>query len=222
MTAVAAAGPLRRARASSGERVRGFAREAARRRRLDQRRLLRPLAGGRSTTSRATTTVWEQEPMRAAGARRAARRLPPRRLLAARWTRCATSNHLEELWSTGRRRRGRRGELEPAPSGAAGACSSPATPASRALAGALAAELGAEVTGFSDGVPTEPVAVRAGRASASGMTAIDGDMRDSAAVARGGRRRSAPRSCSTWRRSRSCGARYATRARPTRPTSWAP
>ena len=85
-----------------GRSSRRLSREAAGRRRLDQRRLLRAVARASSTTSKGDETTWE---------RGAAGTLAARRQLAApssttasgsRWTRCATSTQLEELWASGK------------------------------------------------------------------------------------------------------------------------
>ncbi len=75
--------------------------------------------------------------------------------------------------------------------------------------------LGAEVTGFSDAVPTEPSLFELAGVGA-GMRDLRGDVRDPAARPRGGRGRR--RSSCTWRRSRSCGAPTRSRARPSRST----
>ena len=132
---------------STATRVTRLRREAARRRRLDQRRLLRARARASSATS-ATTPRSGSASRWSASRATASSRLHARRLLAADGHAAraapaagAVGVRPRAVEDCGRRRR----------SGAAGASSSPATPASRAAGWRSGcSRSGAEVTGFSD------------------------------------------------------------------------
>ncbi len=113
-------------------------------------------------------------------------------------------------------RRGRRGRRR-RPSGAAGGSSSPATPASRAAGSRCGCDaLGADVTGYRAGVPTDAVAVRArARRRRASTSRRRRRPRPRGAGATRSRERG-PRSCSTWPRSRSCARSYARAGRDVR------
>ena len=200
-----------------GDRVTRLPREAARRRRLDQRRLLRAVARACVDYLDGDDTVWEREPLErlARDGQLAAYRA--RRLLAA------DGHAARQAPARGAVGLGRR-----AVEGVgvdAGVLARPARPRHRPhrLQGQLARALAAAPRrrghrAVAPASPTEPVAVRARRASATASHDVDGDVRDADAVRDARRRARARRSSSTWPPSRSCGARSRAASRPTRPT----
>ena len=117
---------------------------------------------------------------------------------------------LQELWDSGEAPWKTCGS-RPRRSGAAGACSSPATPASRAAGSRSGCSaLGAEVTGLSRRAsrPTRRSSSWRG-VGATACATVRADVRD---ARRGAARASptrGPRSCSTWPPSRSCARSYA-------------
>ncbi len=177
--------------------------EAARRRRLDQRRLLRA-----HTRASAHYLAGDRRPCgsrsRCARSRaRASSRATATTASGRRWTRCATATTsrscgLPAPRPGGRGRDTRMSAQEQAPI----ATVDPAFWRERRVLltghtgfkGAWLAlwlqSLGARVTGFSNGVPTEPSLYELARVG-EGMESVHGDVRDHDAVARGARRRGA-------------------------------
>ena len=183
-------------------------REAAGRRRLDQRRLLRAVARGAGPASRATRRPGRREPLRAPG-----------RATASWWPidhdgfwqpmdTLREKDLLERLWAS------RRGALEAVVNpprgfwrGTPGARHRPYRLQGRAGWRCWLHRLGAEVTGFA--LPPD----RAERCSTwrGSAALLRPPTAPTCATPAPCARRSAardPRSCSTWRRSRWCGASY--------------
>jgi hypothetical protein len=151
----AAARPLWRA-GMDGDARRRLPGKAARRRRLDQWRLLRAVAAACSTTSTATRPVWEREPL-TAWPRRATDAAYEHAASGSRWTPCATRNCSKSSVARARRP-GRNGDDDRGAWLLARPARLPHRPyrLQGRLAGAVAAEPGAEVHGYALPPPTEP------------------------------------------------------------------